>query len=70
MIRAAQRKDIPRIAEIIVFGKRVAYRDIFKRKGIGRKLIQYVLTEEREKQMKNLRSGQWQLFAKLKNMKD
>ncbi|MBE5893273.1 MAG: GNAT family N-acetyltransferase [Lachnospiraceae bacterium] len=115
MIRAAQRKDIPRIAEIIVFGKRVAYRDIFqndmvtfnelqvmdlveeyhrnpaliknmlvyddgivkgvinreyindtveisefyiepffKRQGIGRKLIQYVLTEEREKQMKKI----------------
>lgn len=30
MIRAAQPKDIPRIAEIIVFGKRVAYRDIFQ----------------------------------------
>ena len=115
MIRAAQPKDIPRIAEIIVFGKRVAYRDIFqndmvtfnelqvmdlaeeyrrnpaliknmlvyddgivkgvinreykndtveisefyiepffKRLGIGRKLIQYVLTEEREKQMQKI----------------
>lgn len=30
MIRTAQLKDIPRIAEIIVFGKRVAYRDIFQ----------------------------------------
>ena len=30
MIRKAQVKDISRIAEIIVFGKRVAYRDIFK----------------------------------------
>ena len=30
MIRVAQLKDIPRIAEIIVFGKRVAYRDIFQ----------------------------------------
>ena len=30
MIRKAEVKDIPRIAEIIVFGKRVAYRDIFK----------------------------------------
>ena len=29
-IRAAQLKDIPRIAEIIVFGKRVAYRPIFQ----------------------------------------
>lgn len=26
----------------------------FKRQGIGRKLIQYVLTEEREKQMKKI----------------
>lgn len=29
MIRKAQTQDIPRIAEIIVFGKRVAYRSIF-----------------------------------------
>ena len=30
MIRYAQMKDISRIAEIIVFGKRVAYRPIFQ----------------------------------------
>ena len=30
MVRQAQTKDIPRIAEIIVFGKRVAYRPIFR----------------------------------------
>ncbi len=30
MIRKAEIKDIPRIAEIFIFGKRVAYRDIFK----------------------------------------
>ena len=30
MIRQAEKQDIPRIAEIIVFGKRVAYRPIFK----------------------------------------
>lgn len=30
MIRPAQMKDISRIAEIIVFGKRVAYRPIFQ----------------------------------------
>lgn len=30
MIRQAGKQDIPRIAEIIVFGKRVAYRSIFK----------------------------------------
>ena len=29
MIRRADKQDIPRIAEIIVFGKRVAYRPIF-----------------------------------------
>lgn len=30
MVRPAKIEDIPRIAEIIVFGKRVAYRPIFK----------------------------------------
>ena len=30
MVRQVQIKDIPRIAEIIVFGKRVAYRPIFR----------------------------------------
>ncbi|MDE7398781.1 MAG: GNAT family N-acetyltransferase [Oscillospiraceae bacterium] len=30
MIRQADKQDIPRIAEIIVFGKRVAYRPIFE----------------------------------------
>lgn len=30
MIRHANKQDIPRIAEIIVFGKRVAYRPIFE----------------------------------------
>jgi hypothetical protein len=30
MIRKAFCEDIPRIAEILVFTKRVAYRDIFK----------------------------------------
>ena len=29
MIRKATMQDVPRIAEIIVFGKRVAYRPIF-----------------------------------------
>lgn len=111
MIRPAEAKDLSRIAEIIVFGKRVAYRDIFqndyfsfkelqvmdlvetyrdnpelmkhmlvyddgivkgvinrkyhenaveisefyiepvfKRQGIGRKLLQYILEEERKMQ--------------------
>lgn len=111
MIRPAETKDLSRIAEIIVFGKRVAYRDIFqndyfsfkelqvmdlvetyrdnpelmkhmlvyddgivkgvinrkyhenaveisefyielvfKRQGIGRKLLQYILEEERKMQ--------------------
>lgn len=30
MIRQADKQDISRIAEIIVFGKRVAYRSIFE----------------------------------------
>ena len=30
MIRQANKQDISRIAEIIVFGKRVAYRPIFE----------------------------------------
>ncbi len=30
MIRKAEIKDIPRIAEIFIFGKRVAYREIFQ----------------------------------------
>lgn len=30
MIRQAQARDIPRLAEIIVFGKRAAYRSIFR----------------------------------------
>ena len=30
MIRKANKQDIPRIAEIIVFGKRTAYRTIFQ----------------------------------------
>ena len=29
-VRKARKQDISRIAEIIVFGKRVAYRDIFR----------------------------------------
>ncbi|MBR5800740.1 MAG: GNAT family N-acetyltransferase, partial [Lachnospiraceae bacterium] len=30
MVRKATKEDIPRIAEIIIFGKRVAYRPIFQ----------------------------------------
>ena len=30
MIRKARESDIPRMAEILVFGKRVAYRDFFQ----------------------------------------
>jgi len=42
MIRKASTKDIPRIAEIIVFGKRVAYRPIFKNDVISFNEIQVV----------------------------
>lgn len=42
MLRKADAKDIPRIAEIIVFGKRVAYRPIFKNDVISFNEIQVV----------------------------
>lgn len=47
MIRAAQLKDIPRIVEIIVFGKRVAYRDIFQNNPVAFNELQVMnLVEE------------------------
>lgn len=42
MVRKTDAKDIPRIAEIIVFGKRVAYRPIFKNDVISFNEIQVV----------------------------
>lgn len=63
MIRNAALQDIPRIAEIIVFGKRTTYRPItdnaveicdfyvepfFKGQGIGKRLLQYVIDDAKE----------------------
>lgn len=42
MIRKAEKRDIPRIAEIIVFGKRVAYRPIFENDDVSFNELQVV----------------------------
>lgn len=42
MIRQADKNDIPRIAEIIVFGKRVAYRPIFQNDHVSFNELQVV----------------------------
>lgn len=42
MIRRADRQDIPRIAEIIIFGKRVAYRSIFQNDHVSFNELQVV----------------------------
>lgn len=42
MIRKAEKKDISRIAEIIVFGKRVAYRPIFENDDVSFNELQVV----------------------------
>lgn len=42
MVRNAEAKDIPRIAEIIIFGKRVAYRDIFQNDKVSFQELQVV----------------------------
>lgn len=41
-IRRAGRQDIPRIAEIIIFGKRVAYRPIFQNDSVSFNELQVV----------------------------
>lgn len=46
MIRKAVAKDIPRIAEIIVFGKRVAYRPIFQNDMVSFNEMQVVSTAD------------------------
>lgn len=38
----AEERDIPRIAEIIIFGKRVAYRDIFQDDAVSVQELQVV----------------------------
>lgn len=50
MVRKAKMQDIPRIAEIIVFGKRVAYRPIFQNDKVSFNEMQVVsLAEEYQK---------------------
>ena len=49
MIRHANKQDIPRIAEIIVFGKRVAYRPIFENDYVSFNELQVVQLYEEYK---------------------
>ena len=49
MIRQADKQDIPRIAEILVFGKRVAYRPIFKNDYVSFNELQVVQLYEEYK---------------------
>lgn len=52
MLRKAEQKDIARIAEIIVFTKRVTYRDIFKNDYVSFNVIQ-VLSEAKRLELPN-----------------
>lgn len=49
MIRKADKQDIPRIAEMIVFGKRVAYRPIFENDYVSFNELQVVSLYEEYK---------------------
>ena len=42
LVRNAEERDIPRIADIIIFGKRVAYRDIFQDDAVSFQELQVV----------------------------
>ena len=53
-IRNAKTQDIPRIAEILVFGKRVAYRQIFKNDIVSFNEIQVLKIAEEYKNNPNL----------------
>jgi len=53
MIRQADKRDIPRIAEIIVFGKRVAYRPIFENDYVSFNELQVVDLYEKYKSNPN-----------------
>lgn len=57
MIRQADKQDIPRIAEIIVFGKRVAYRPIFKNDFVSFNELQVVDLYEKYKRNPNILDG-------------
>lgn len=59
MIRRAEEKDIPRIAEILVFGKRTSYRSIFQDDRFSFQELQvYKVMEEYEAQSGML-EGMW-----------
>ena len=57
MIRQANKQDIPRIAEIIVFGKRVAYRPIFENDYVSFNELQVVHLYEEYKNNPNRLDG-------------
>lgn len=57
MIRQADKQDIPRIAEIIVFGKRVAYRSIFENDFVSFNELQVVDLYEYYKRNPNILDG-------------
>ena len=54
MLRKAENKDIPRIAEIIIFTKRVTYRPIFQNDNVSFNEMQVVKEIERLKQPNEL----------------
>ena len=51
MIRKATMQDVPRIAEIIVFGKRVAYRPIFNNDVVSFNELQVINVVERQAEL-------------------
>ena len=57
MIRQADKQDIPRIAEIIVFGKRVAYRPIFENDHVSFNELQVVNLYEEYKNNLDMLDG-------------
>ena len=57
MVRRADIRDIPRIAEIIVFGKRVAYRPIFENDYVTFNKLQVVALYEEYKGNPNTLDG-------------
>ena len=54
MLRKAENKDIPRIAEIIIFTKRVTYRPIFQNDNVSFNEMQVIKEIERLKQPNEL----------------
>ena len=62
MIRHATKDDVSRIAELLVFGKRTAYRAIcdfyvepvFQGMGIGRELLYYFIREAKAEHRKRI----------------